>query len=330
MFDSLLNAAARVLNALYGLTNSYALAIALLTFALMVLVLPLNLKSTRSMIELQRVQPLLKRIQDEHKGDRAAQQEAMMKLYSEHKVNPVGGCLPMLLQAPVFMILWRVLSGLTRTCAGAKQVSETCAADSFLPSHLSEGQELYRSLKGKTEMLSFGLDLAKAPYKVIGDNIVRGLPYLLLVILVGGLSYYGQRQVMSRNKSSDMTAQQRQQQALMSFLPIVFSFVSLTFASGLLMYMLVSNGMRVLMNSYITHKYYGDNRPEPIEVPELIAKPKPKPDSSAPASGKPRPRPSKPSTGKDSKPAPPAKRATSPKGGTASRPTPPSKRKPKP
>ena len=101
----------------YQITHSYAGAIALLTVAIMVLLTPLTLKGTKSMLAMQALQPEMKRLQAEHKGDRQKLNEEMMKLYKEHKINPLGGCLPLLLQAPVFIILFRVLHKLTETCS---------------------------------------------------------------------------------------------------------------------------------------------------------------------------------------------------------------------
>lgn len=100
---------AGLLGWLYSLTNSYGLAIILLTVFVMLLITPLNLKSTRSMLEMQRLQPELRRIQTQYKDDRERQQQEMMAFYKEHNINPLGGCLPMVLQAPIFLILYRVL-----------------------------------------------------------------------------------------------------------------------------------------------------------------------------------------------------------------------------
>lgn len=93
---------------LYG-GHDYGLAIVVLTIGVRVLMLPLTIKQTRSMQEMQRVQPMLKKLQEKHKDDKQKLQEEMMKFYQEHKVNPLGGCLPMLLQFPVMIALFRML-----------------------------------------------------------------------------------------------------------------------------------------------------------------------------------------------------------------------------
>src|SRR5688572_15418073 len=102
----------------YDLTNNYILAISLIALVVMIITAPLVLKSTKGMLEMQKLQPQMRRLQQEHRGDRQKLNEEMMKLYQSHKVNPLASCFPMLLQLPVFFIMFRVLHGLTRerTC----------------------------------------------------------------------------------------------------------------------------------------------------------------------------------------------------------------------
>src|SRR5215207_2014132 len=102
-----------LLSWLYGITNDYALAISAIAVLVMLLVTPLNLKSTKGMLEMQRLAPEMRRLQSEHKGDRQQLNQEMMKLYQEHKVNPMASCLPLVAQMPVFIIMFRILHGMT-------------------------------------------------------------------------------------------------------------------------------------------------------------------------------------------------------------------------
>src|SRR5437762_1427000 len=103
LFHELLALMGRGLSFFYDLVPSYGLAIILLTVAVRLVMLPLTIKQTRSMQEMQKLQPEVKRLQAKYKGgDRQKMNEEMMKLYKEHKVNPLGGCLPLLLQLPIF------------------------------------------------------------------------------------------------------------------------------------------------------------------------------------------------------------------------------------
>ncbi len=96
---------------LEGITGDWGMAIILLTLAIRILLLPLTWKQTKSMVEMQRVQPHLKALQAKYKDDKEKLQEETMKFYSENKVNPFGGCLPLLLQFPILIALYQVLGG---------------------------------------------------------------------------------------------------------------------------------------------------------------------------------------------------------------------------
>jgi YidC/Oxa1 family membrane protein insertase len=107
MFDAL----AGFLAFFYKYWPSYGGAIFLFTVAIMLVLTPLSIKSTRSMIRMQRVQPELKKLQTKYKDDREALNREMMAFYSANNINPFSSCLPLLLQMPVFIVLFRVLRG---------------------------------------------------------------------------------------------------------------------------------------------------------------------------------------------------------------------------
>src|SRR5512132_1041588 len=114
MLDGLFELISGILNFFYAnVPGGYAVAIALLTCVVMIVTTPLTLKGTRSMIEMQRLQPEIRRLQVQYKDDRQKLNEELMAFYKEHEINPVGGCLPLIIQAPVFSILFYVVRGLT-------------------------------------------------------------------------------------------------------------------------------------------------------------------------------------------------------------------------
>lgn len=96
---------------LQGLVGDWGMAIILLTVAIRILLLPLTWKQTKSMVEMQRIQPKIKELQQKYKDDKEKLQEETLKFYQENKVNPLGGCLPLLLQMPVLIALYSVLGG---------------------------------------------------------------------------------------------------------------------------------------------------------------------------------------------------------------------------
>lgn len=94
----------------YGISHNYGIAIILLTAVVRVVFTPLSYKSFKSMKDMQKLQPEIQKLQKKYKDDRAELNKAMMELYKTHKVNPLGGCLPMLLQLPVFIGLYNLLA----------------------------------------------------------------------------------------------------------------------------------------------------------------------------------------------------------------------------
>ncbi len=226
---------AQVFAFLFDLTSSYAMAIILLTVLVRLILLPLTLKQTRSMQGMAKLQPEIKKLQEKHGGDRQAMNEEVMKLYKEHKVNPAGGCLPILLQAPIFIGLYRVVNGLTRNVELSGLMIRVAK-----PQYLSNGTELYRSLvRSGGAMKSFGIDLAQSAQGVTGSSLTR-LPYILLVVLVGVTGYL-QQVITNKQQGPPATAQAAQMQRTMKFLPIFFAFISFNIQSAVVLYWIVGN-----------------------------------------------------------------------------------------
>ena len=111
IWDGLKNYIFMVLQYFYTWTGDYGMAIVLLTVGFRFLMTPLMWKQTKSMIEMQKVQPKIKALQEKYKNNKEKQQEELMKFYQENKVNPFGGCLPLLLQMPLLFALYQVLGG---------------------------------------------------------------------------------------------------------------------------------------------------------------------------------------------------------------------------
>ena len=109
VFGAFLRAIASILAAIYDVVGNYGIAIILLTIVIRLALLPLTIKQTRSMAEMQQIQPLVKEIQRKYKGNRQKLNEELMAVYKEHRVNPLGGCLPLVMQFPFFIALYAVL-----------------------------------------------------------------------------------------------------------------------------------------------------------------------------------------------------------------------------
>jgi len=248
---------------LYSVTNSYGLAIALVAVIVMALVTPLTLKSTKGMLEMQRLAPEMRRLQGEHRGDRQKLNEEMMKLYQEHKVNPMASCLPMVAQAPVFIVMFRVLHGITYRPAGGNELiaQRVLAAGGqatddigFFPRYLSHSSELYKSLLREHTMTSFGLDLSKSTAEMLGSNFGRGMLFALIVVLYAVLTVFQQRMVAARAATNPTMSPG--QQKLMQYLPVVFAVFQIFFLMGLVIYYIVQAVLRIVQQYYITRRFY--------------------------------------------------------------------------
>jgi YidC/Oxa1 family membrane protein insertase len=260
MLNSLFEVISGLLSFFYDLVPNYAIAIAMLTCVVMLITTPLTLKGTRSMIEMQRMQPEIRRLQAQYKGDRQKLNEEMMKFYKEHEINPVGGCLPMLIQLPVFSILFWVIRGLINpvTFVGLQKAFASFGfplnvQEGFAPKYLDENSALYKSLLGKKEMVSFGVDLSMSPLEALKDGFVTALPYMLVIIVIGALAWYQQKQIMGRNQSGEVNPQQQMMMRLGPVMQVGFTFIS---PAALGIYFLVSTAWRVAQQTYITRAHY--------------------------------------------------------------------------
>jgi len=257
---------AALLSWFYGLTDGYTTAIALIAVVVMAITTPLTLKSTKGMLEMQRLAPEMRKLQNEYRNDRTKLNEEMMKLYQEHKVNPMASCLPVVAQMPVFLIMFRVLRGLTYAPRGAAKPvaqsvwrafdnAEQVADPGFIPRYLAVDSALYESLFSEHSMPSLGLDLSLSAAEAVGEGFGTGLPYVLLVVFLGGLYFAQQRMVAARAAvSPTMSASQ---QKLMQYLPVFFAVFQLFFLSALVVYYIFQTLLRIVQQAYITRAFYG-------------------------------------------------------------------------
>jgi YidC/Oxa1 family membrane protein insertase len=278
MFEGFYEFISTILAWFYGLFPSYGMAITLLTITVMIVITPLTLKSTRSMLQMQRLQPELKRIQEKYKGDRERLNTELMAFYKEHQLNPLSGCVPILLQAPIFFLMYQVLRGLTERAGGqgsgaGHAVGQMYANvpftpwrytdQPFRPNHLSESTELYQSLIGRTKMNFLGMDLAISPREALAIGIGTAIPFIILMVLMLVSQIIQNRQIQGRNTGAPVNPQQ---QMIMKVLPFMLPVISFSFPAGLGLYYFVQGLCRMGTQAYITRKFYGDNALAPIET----------------------------------------------------------------
>lgn len=266
MFDLLAN----LLSIFYDINNSYVIAIILLTLVVLIISTPLTLKGTRSQLQMMLLQPELKKIQSKYgKDQREEMNKELMEFYQEHNINPIGGCLPLLFQIPVFLVLYRVILGLTRraTDVGLQfgSVAGSVATESeptgfvstelndFNPAFVSADSQLFADLSSTNEMNSIGFDLSRSASQVLGESFISSLPYLILVAIVGISGWIQHRMIRQRQTGAPINPTQEQIMKIIPFFLPVFSF---TLPAAIVFYFLVSNLYRIAQQYYITRSFY--------------------------------------------------------------------------
>jgi YidC/Oxa1 family membrane protein insertase len=194
--------------------HNYGVAIILLTVLIKIAFWPLTHKSYVSMQAMKKLQPKMQKVKEKYKDDKEKMNQEIMQMYKTHKVNPLGGCLPMVLQIPVFFALYRVL---------------------------------YSSIAMRHAPFFLWINDLSAPDRLsVGFNIpyLGGLPVLTVLM---GVSMFLQQ------KMSPTTADPRQEK-MMLMMPVVFTFFFINFPSGLVLYWLVNNILSIGQQYYINKK----------------------------------------------------------------------------
>jgi YidC/Oxa1 family membrane protein insertase len=200
--------------------HNYGLSIIILTILVKILFWPLTHKSYKSMKEMQKLQPLMAKLREKYKNDKQKLNQEMMALYKTYKVNPMGGCLPMIIQIPVFFALFRVLGG----CIELRH-----APFALWINDLSAPDRLFN--------FPFQIPFMTPPY---------GIP--ILTLLMGASMFIQQKMTPTPGDPA--------QAKIMMFLPIIFTFMFINFPSGLVLYWLVNNILSI-GQQYRIHKKPG-------------------------------------------------------------------------
>jgi YidC/Oxa1 family membrane protein insertase len=197
--------------------HNYGVSIILLTILIKILFWPLTHKSYKSMKEMQKLQPRMAKMREKYKNNKAQLNKEMMALYKTYKVNPMGGCLPMIIQLPVFFALFRILGS---------AIELRQAPFMLWINDLSAPDRLFN--------FPFSIPFMSPPY---------GIP--VLTLLMGASMFLQQKMTPT---PGDPT-----QAKIMMFLPLIFTFMFINFPSGLVLYWLVNNILSI-GQQYRIHK----------------------------------------------------------------------------
>ena len=207
------------MNFIYSMVPNYGFAIIILTIVTKIVLWPLGNKSYKSMSEMKKIQPLMAELREKYKDDKKQMNQELMALYRTYKVNPMGGCLPMVLQIPVFFALYRMLYS-------AIELRHTpfllWITDLSAPDRLFE--------------FGFSIPFMQPPY---------GIPVLTLVM--GATMFLQQKMAPPPGDPA--------QAKMMMIMPVVFTFIFINFSSGLVLYWLINNVLSIAQQYYIQKKY---------------------------------------------------------------------------
>lgn len=214
-----------------GIPYAFGFAIILFTIIVRLITFPLNVQQIKSSKAMQELQPKLKALQEKYKGDKEKLAQEQMALYKEHGVNPLGGCLPMLVQMPIWFALYRSLLQLSREGL------------------LNEGFFWIPSLAGPVSDYDQGLSSWLYPFVDGAPPIGWGpaLAYMVLPVLLVVSQLYMQRMMTPATDDP----QQASMQSVMKFMPLMFGYFALIVPSGLTLYWFTSN-LLAMLQQYFT------------------------------------------------------------------------------
>lgn len=219
MFDIIAKPCVWIMNFIYDhFIPNYGVAIILLTLFTKVILWPLGNKSYKSMAEMKKIQPLMAEIKEKYKDDKKRMNEEVMGLYKTYKVNPMGGCLPMVAQIPIFFALYRMLY---------EAIELRHAPFFWWINDLSAPDRLFR--------FDVSIPFMQPPY---------GIPVLTIIM---GASMFIQQKMSP--PMGDAT-----QAKMMMMMPLVFTVMFINFSSGLVLYWLVNNIISMAQQYYIQKK----------------------------------------------------------------------------
>ncbi len=221
-----------LLSPIFGFDSgvTWSLSIVGLVVLIRIILIPLFVKQIKSQRALTALQPQMKAIQTKYKDDRQKQSEEMMKLYKEHKTNPLASCFPILAQAPIFFALFTVLNGIA------------AKTDAGVPAPIARGFLKGDYLDSAAQATFFG---AKISETFLGspDTTVK-IVTVVLIFIMSATTFTTQRQLMVKGmpKMDSSNNMMLQQQKIMLYLfPVIFAVSGVNFPVGVLIYWSTTN-----------------------------------------------------------------------------------------
>lgn len=205
----------------FGILSAYALAIVITTIIFKLILLPLTIKQTKSMKDMQDIQPKIQELQKKYKNDQQALGVKQMELYKEHKVNPIGGCLPLLIQMPILLAYFRVMREPVK--------------------YVFESPEAYEMVnKSFLWIQNIAVSSGTMIDGVANEFAIMGFTVPILAIIAAITTYFSTKMMTaSQPAANDQAASTQKTMNLIT--PFMILFVGYSNPTGLVLYWTVSN-----------------------------------------------------------------------------------------
>lgn len=252
--------------------GNYGMAIIIFTIIVRAAMVPLTLKQYKSTAEMQKVQPLLQEIQRKYANDKEKLNQEMMKLYQEHKINPAGGCLPLIIQMPILLSLWQVITKPLKYMLGftTQQLSDLAAqagAKGAYPEIETITYFIKNNMGDKVDNLNmffpshgFGINLANIPTWHVDQLMADPQKFILLLLPITATitTFLTVRMSMPKNTDNASKAANPMGNSMMYISPLMTLFFSFQFPAGLALYWIAGNifaiGQQYYVNKYVLKK----------------------------------------------------------------------------
>lgn len=222
MWDAFINFLTSILAQLYAMCGDWGLAIIILTLIVRLLIMPLMTRSTRSTAKMQVLQPQMQELQERYANDPETLQREMSKFYAENKFNPMGGCLPIILQMPIFFGLF----------SAVRQIGEVAG--------------------GTPSFFNIIPDLTIGPSTVIAEKgWEAAIVYILLDVLFGVLTLVP---MLLNNQATADPQQQRTSRIMGVFMAVWMVWIGWGLPSGVLLYYNTSALWQVAQQQLVTKR----------------------------------------------------------------------------
>ena len=228
-----------ILEFFYGLTNSFGMAIVLLTVAVRIALYPLNQKQMTSMQQMQKIQPRLKVLQEKYANDKEKLNQETMRLYKENKVNPAAGCLPLLVQLPILILLFNVLR--TYDFAGTSFMG--IILGSSTTAGLAQAVGVAADPTGNYGLMSVLTGILQNPSGLTNAGLYIG--NLILLIGISFLTWAQQKLSGGNNPQLAM---------MNTIMPFFMAFICLSMPGGVMLYWGLSSLMGVVQQYFVMQK----------------------------------------------------------------------------